>query len=272
MNYINISGYQFINLSNLDEIQRNLKAFCESLGLKGTILLGNEGINSFLSGSREQIDAYYQKLPEFGYSIIYKESPSTCSPFNKMIVKIKREIVTMGRPEVDVVKSDAPRLSPQEFKQWLDEERPVVILDTRNEYEVRIGKFKNAIDLTIRHFREFPDAIQKLPEEYKSLPIVTYCTGGIRCEKAAPFMMMQGFKNVYQLDGGILKYLEECNNAHYEGECFVFDKRIAVDETLEETPTLQCIACREPVTADEQRSGYYREGHSCPRCYNTLSS
>jgi UPF0176 protein len=270
MTYINISGYQFINLYNLEELQNSLKSFCVSLGLKGTILLGKEGINSFLSGSREQIDTYCSRLPEFGFSIEYKESPSTDSPFNKMLVKIKPEIVTMGRPEVDPIKYTAPRVSAQTFKQWLDEEKPMIVLDTRNEYEVRIGKFKNAIDLTIRHFREFPDAVSKLPEEYKSLPIVTYCTGGIRCEKAAPFMMMQGYHDVYQLDGGILKYLEECGNTHYEGECFVFDKRIAVDDALEETPTLQCIVCRNPVTADEQRSGYYSEGKSCPHCFSTI--
>jgi len=271
MTYINISGYQFINLDNLEELQKSLKSFCLSLELKGTILLGKEGINSFLSGSREQIDAYYQGLPQFGFTIAYKESPSSSSPFNKMLVKIKREIVTMGCDEVDVVNHPAPRVSAETFKQWLEEDKPMIVLDTRNEYEVRIGKFKNAIDLTIRHFREFPDAVMKLPEEYKDVPIVTYCTGGIRCEKAAPYMIAKGFKEVYQLDGGILKYLEECGNTFYEGECFVFDKRIAVDEELEETPTLQCIACRAPVTADEQRSSYYREGEYCPHCFSTLN-
>lgn len=269
MNYINISGYQFINLADLESLQKDLSAFCRSLDLKGTILLGCEGINSFLSGTREQIDAYYRLLPEFGFNITYKESSSASSPFNKMLVKIKREIVTMGSDEVDPVNQPAPRVSAQLFKQWLAEDKPMILLDTRNEYEVRIGKFKNAIDLTIRHFREFPEAIQKLPEEYKNIPVVTYCTGGIRCEKAAPLMIKHGFKEVYQLDGGILKYLEECGNTFYEGECFVFDKRIAVDDKLEKTPTLQCIACREPVTADEQRSSYYLEGEHCPNCFKT---
>lgn len=267
MNYINISGYQFINLDNLEKLQKELLMFCRSLTLKGTILLGQEGINSFLSGPRDKINAYYEKLPEFGFSIRYKESPSSEPPFNKMLVKIKREIVTMGQDGVDPIRQSAPRISAKTFHEWLNDNKPILVLDTRNEYEVRIGKFKNAIDLNIRNFREFPDAIRALPEEYKSLPIVTYCTGGIRCEKAAPFMLSQGFKEVYQLDGGILQYLEEYHSAHYEGECFVFDKRIAVDETLAKTPTVQCFNCREPVTAEQQQSSLYEAGKHCPYCF-----
>lgn len=240
MPYINISGYQFINLDNLEKLQKELQAFCGPLTLKGTIILGQEGINSFLSGSRDKIDAYYKKLPDFGFSIRYKESLSAHSPFNKMLVKIKREIVTLGQ-DVDPICQSAPRISPKKFHDWLSDNKPMIVLDTRNEYEVRIGKFKNAINLNIQNFRDFPEAIKTLPEKYKSLPIVTYCTGGIRCEKAAPFMLNQGFKEVYQLDGGILQYFEEYQNAHYEGECFVFDNRIAVDETL-------CPSCFEHDT------------------------
>lgn len=228
MNYINISGYQFINLDNLEKLQKELLALCHSLRLKGTILLGYEGINSFLSGSREKIDAYYKKLPEWGFSIYYKESTSSEPPFDKMVVKIKREIVTMGRDEISPITQSAPRISAKTFYEWLNENKPIIVLDTRNDYEVKMGKFKNAIDLNIENFRDFPAAIQALPEEYKSLPIVTYCTGGIRCEKAAPFMLSQGFQEVYQLDGGILQYFEEYQNAYYEGDCFVFDKRLTV--------------------------------------------
>lgn len=243
MHYINISGYQFIKLDNLEKLQKELQAFCGSLTLKGTILLGQEGINSFLSGSREKIDAYYKKLPDFGFSIRYKESPSSYSPFSKMLVKIKHEIVTLGREDVNPICQSAPRISSCTFYQWLNDNKPMIILDTRNDYEVNIGKFKNAIHLNIQTFREFPEAIKTLPEEYKSLPIVIYCTGGIRCEKAAPFMLSQGFKEVYQLDGGILQYFEDYQNAHYEGECFVFDKRIAVDEALRETTEKYCPSC-----------------------------
>lgn len=269
MTYVNISGYQFIDLDsdNLTSIQNAMKTFCISQELTGTILLGQEGINSFLSGTREQIDAYYKALPTFGFTIVYKESPSECSPFDKMLVKIKREIVTLGHPDLRPQHETAPRLSPHEFHQWLtDKPKSFIILDTRNDYEVRLGKFKHSVELGIRRFREFPTAIEQLPEHYRDTPIVTVCTGGIRCEKAAPLMLRKGFKKIYQLEGGILKYLEEYGNHHYEGECFVFDKRMAVDENLRETSTVQCFICREPVTAQEQLSKDFCEGAYCPRC------
>ena len=270
MNYINISGYQFINLDNLEKRQKELLSLCHSLTLKGTILLGQEGMNSFLSGPRDKIDAYYARLPEFGFSIRYKESTSEHPPFKKMQVKIKREIVTMGRDEIEPIHHPAPKIDAKTFHQWLQEGKPMIVLDTRNKYEVRIGTFKNAIDLNIHHFREFPAAVEALPEEYQSMPIVTVCTGGIRCEKAAPFLIQLGYQQVFQLEGGILQYLEEFSSASssfYEGECFVFDKRIALDKNLEKTPTLQCIGCREPVTFEEQQSPYYVEGKHCPHCF-----
>ena len=269
MTYINIYGYKFINLNNLQGLQHNLKTHCLNLGLKGTILLGNEGINAFLSGNRTAIDRFYECLLICGLpKIEFKESFSDAPPFDRMIVKIKPEIVTMGVPELNVAKQPAPTVSATTFKQWIDENKDVIILDTRNTYEVGIGKFKNAIHLGIENFRAFPQAINTLPPEYKDKTIVTYCTGGIRCEKAAPYLLSQGFKDVYQLEGGILKYLEECGETHYEGECFVFDKRIAVDAQLAETATTQCIACRHPVTHEEQQSPLFIAGISCPHCHD----
>ncbi len=141
------------------------------------------------------------------------------------------------------------------------------LLDTRNDYEYGIGTFDNAIKLGIDHFREFPEAIAKLPEELRDEPIVMFCTGGIRCEKAGPFMEMAGFRNVYQLDGGILKYFEEVGGAHYHGECFVFDQRVAVDPALKETPTTQCYVCQAVVTSEQQQMPQYAAGKSCPACY-----
>lgn len=268
MSYINISGYTFIKLKNLETLQRDLKARCIALNLKGTILLGEEGINLFLCGTRSEINHFYDYLRSLQFpSIEFKESISTHPPFDRMLVKIKPEIITMGVQEIDPIEKPAPRISPEMFKRWLDEEKPLIILDTRNTYEVRIGKFKNAIDVNIQHFRQFKEAVKTLPAEFKNATVVTYCTGGIRCEKAAPYLIEQGFKDVYQLDGGILKYLEEYGNTHYEGECFVFDKRIAVDANLDETPTIQCIHCREPVTVHEQASVHFEPGRSCPNCY-----
>ncbi len=271
MSLINISGYKFTNLTNLEVIQSQLKDYCQQNALKGTILLAHEGINAFLSGSRKEIDGFYQFLPTIGFSgIAFKESISQNAPFKHMRVKIKKEIVTMGVEALDVVEQPAPYVSPQQFQQWLDENKDIVVLDTRNDYEVTLGKFDRAIDLNIKDFRSFPKACDNLAA-IKDKTIVTYCTGGIRCEKAAPFLISQGFKNVFQLEGGILKYLEEFADSHFKGECFVFDKRMAVDEHLNETKTVQCHGCRHPVSEENQKSPHYLEGKYCPNCYETLS-
>lgn len=234
MDHVNISGYKFSNLTNLEDLQAQLKANCLSLDMKGSILLSAEGINAFLCGKRESIDSFYRFLSKKNIPCIeFKESLSQDCPFDRMLVKIKPEIIPMGIPEISPFCQPAPTLSPQTFKYWQDQGKEMVILDTRNDYEVQLGKFKNAIDLNIHHFRTFPKAANFLPEEYKNKTIVTYCTGGIRCEKAAPYLIKQGFKDVYQLEGGILNYFEQCGDEHFEGECFVFDKRTALNSKLE---------------------------------------
>lgn len=238
MTYINISGYQFTPLTDLEVLQKSLKDYCADLNLKGTILLSIEGINVFLCGQRDRIDQIKSFLLTLGLpQIRFKESVSHTIPFKRMYVKIKPEISTMGVPEISPAIHPAPTLSPTIFKQWQDEGKPMVVLDTRNVYEIEIGKFKNAVDLSLQHFRSFPEAISQLPSEYKNTTIVTYCTGGIRCEKAAPLLISKGFKDVYQLEGGILNYFEQCGNAHFEGDCFVFDNRIALNSELEECPS-----------------------------------
>jgi UPF0176 protein len=268
MTYINISGYLFTKLDNLDVLQQGLKENCTKLGLKGTILLGTEGINAFVCGIRSTIDAFYQYISELGFAKIpFKESPSQHVPFNRMVVRIKPEIVTMGVPEISPSEQPAPPISAQMFKHWLDENKDMILLDTRNRYEIELGKFNHAIELEIDQFRDFPQAIQTLPEEYKNKTVVTYCTGGIRGEKAALLLLSKGFKEVYQLQGGILKYFEEYGQAHFAGECFVFDKRISVNTHLEETQTIQCHACRHPVTAAEQLSSLFIADRSCPHCH-----
>jgi UPF0176 protein len=166
-------------------------------------------------------------------------------------------------------KRTSPKLAARELKQWLDEGRPVTLLDTRNDYEVKLGTFKNARAIGIDHFREFPDAVRKLPPELKEQPIVMFCTGGIRCEKAGPFMEREGFKKIFQLDGGILKYFEECGGAHYDGECFVFDQRVGLDPSLQETESTQCFRCLTPLTEADQKDARYVSGQSCPYCFKS---
>ncbi|HRE32073.1 MAG TPA: rhodanese-like domain-containing protein [Candidatus Berkiella sp.] len=266
MHYINLSGYKFIKLNDLEKIQHELLTTCQHLGLKGTILLSTEGINLFVCVKSETLAPFGACIHAIVGPLEFKESPSVEMPFKKMLVKIKPEIITFGIEGIDPENAPAPTISAQEFKSWLDTGKEVIVFDTRNDYEVRIGTFKNAIHLNIQHFRQFPEAIKKLPEAYKDKPVVTFCTGGIRCEKAAPFLLQQGFNKVYQLEGGILKYLEENGHAHYDGECFVFDKRIAVDAALQESGTVQCHGCRQPVTYEEQQKPAFVAGESCPHC------
>lgn len=266
---INISSYKFVSLATdqLEALRVELLQYTRENGLKGSILLATEGINLFVSGTREQIQAFYEKLTSYPYfvGIHFKESPSTEAPFKRMLVKIKPEIIAMGVPDIEPERFTAPHLAPETLKQWYAEGREMIILDTRNNYETSVGKFENSIELDIRKFRQFPEAIEKLNDLKKSgVPIVTLCTGGIRCEKAAALMLQKGFNNVYQLDGGILNYFEKCGGVFYNGECFVFDKRITVDSTLGETKTIQCNACRTPINAEEQKDC---QG-LCPYCHD----
>lgn len=266
---INISAYRFAPLDGLKPLRAHLIAACREWGLKGTILLSTEGINLFVAGPPAAVDqllALLRGTPGLE-DLTPKVSESREQPFTRMLVKIKKEIITFGVPGIDPAGNPAPRLSPRELKQWLDEGRPFTLLDTRNEFEVQLGTFERATAIGIRHFREFPDAVAKLAPADHRYPIVTFCTGGIRCEKAAPFMLQQGFGHVYQLDGGILKYFEECGSEHFRGECFVFDKRVGLSADLGESDHGICFACQSLLTPEEQASPLTVEGVSCPRCY-----
>lgn len=271
MQALNISGYHFfenqLSLDTLSELKIKLRDYARSINVKGTVLLAPEGVNIFVAGAKENIEQFTNSLPIFGLpKIVFKESYSDAIPFRRMIVKLKEEIIKMGVPEVDPAKNPAPYIKSEELKQWYEQDKDFIILDTRNDYEMQAGKFKNAIDPKIRNFHEFPEAIKNLPEEYKDKPVVTYCTGGIRCEKAAPFLIQNGFKQVYQLEGGIIKYFEEVGGEHYEGDCFVFDQRISLDPKLNQTETIQCHACRSPLTLSEQQSEDFIQGQHCPHC------
>lgn len=234
MNIVNLAAYLFTPLSDLPVLRDRLKQCCLELKLKGTILLAPEGINIMLASDRDAIEGFKRFLAEdhrFN-EIIYKESLSVESPFLRMWVKIKKEIITMGLSHIKPEENRAPIVSAAQLKTWLDEGKDVVLLDTRNDYEVDFGAFENAVDLKIKHFRHFPQAVTQMDPALKTKAIVTYCTGGVRCEKAAWVLLEQGFQEVYQLDGGILQYFAENQGAHYQGNCFVFDDRIAITPQL----------------------------------------
>lgn len=256
MNTLNIASYKFVSIpaNDLPEIKLNLSDTARRLNLKGTILLSAEGINQCVAGSADAIAAFKTALEKISFfkDLTYKESWSPKQPFGRMLVKIKSDIIPFNAENIRPEQAAAPHLPPAEFKKWYDEKRDMIVLDTRNDYEIRIGKFANAIDLNLRHFRDFPQVAAEKLSAYKDKTIVTYCTGGIRCEKVAAWMLQAGFENVYQLEGGILNYFEKCAGAHYEGECFVFDDRIAVDAQLNAIHAPLCGQCQAPLTIAER--------------------
>ena len=273
MEFLNISAYRFVELDDLADLRERLRKACAAAGLKGTILLAPEGINLFLAGLPDRLLAWLESLrtdPRFA-ALEAKQSWSDHQPFNRMLVKLKKEIITMRQPQVRPIGVRAPAVKPAELKRWLDAGhddagREVVLLDTRNAFEVQIGSFEHAIDPGIRSFGEFPDRLAALSPSLQDKTVVTFCTGGIRCEKAVLYMQDQGLDHVYQLDGGILKYFEEVGGAHYRGDCFVFDRRVALTPALVEAGYAECFNCRAVVSPEEQRVEQYVIGSSCPHC------
>ncbi len=232
MQILNIAGYKFTTLNQLDVLKAALLAECQALDLKGTILLSEEGINISLAGlppAIQQFQQYLNQTAQFA-DISFHETYSSFKPFKRLKVKLKAEIITLRQSNVEVIEGRAASVSPKDFKQWLDEGRDMTVLDTRNDYEIEMGTFTTAKNLHIDDFGNFPQACESVD---KDKPIVMFCTGGIRCEKAAIYMQNQGYKEVYQLDGGILGYFAEVGGAHYTGDCFVFDERVAVNSQLQ---------------------------------------
>ncbi len=267
--FLNVAAYKFASLGGLEDLRGELRTRCLDLDLKGTILLSPEGINLFLAGVPTSVDDfldYLTTMPEF-LDLEVKRSYSDKLPFRRMLVRLKKEIIPCGAASIRPQDTTSPKLGARELKQWLDEGRDIRLLDVRNNYEFELGTFRGAEQLDLRHFREFGQAIERIPENEKQQPVVMFCTGGIRCEKAGPLMEQAGFEHVYQLDGGILKYFEECGGEHYEGDCFVFDGRVAVDSHLQPTGNLLCFACQAVLTADDVASGKFLFGQYCPRCY-----
>lgn len=233
VNILNIAGYQFVSLSNLKQYKQSIQALAEDHQLKGTVLLSPEGINIMLSGIKSNVLHFMQSfsnntLFSLFSGMNYKQHYSESVAFDRLLIKIKKEIIAFGVDNIDPIRKPAKYIQPVTLKQWLDENRDIYLLDTRNDYEIAEGTFKNAITLPISHFRDFPDAAKNLDENLKKKPVVTFCTGGIRCEKAALLLEQYGFEEVYQLKGGILDYFLFAGTAHYEGDCFVFDKRESI--------------------------------------------
>lgn len=266
--------YKFASLPDFRELSDPLRDKCVELGLKGTLLLAHEGINGTVAGSREAVDGLleYLRADERLVDLEHKESPSDEQPFYRMKVKLKQEIVTMGVEGIDPRQSVGTYVPPRDWNQLISDP-DVLVIDTRNHYEYAIGSFERAVDPETESFREFPQYVQDNldPSRYKK--VAMFCTGGIRCEKATAYMKEQGFEEVYHLQGGILKYLEEVpeEESLWRGECFVFDNRVAVNHSLEPGSYDQCHGCRHPITEEDKQSPEYMKGVSCPRCYHRLT-
>ena len=265
--------YKFAKLPDYRELQKSILEVCQKNGVFGSILLATEGINGTVAGNRQGIDALLKFLrsePRFS-DLEHKESFSQEMPFDRMKVKLKKEIVPLGVPGIDPNEKVGTYVPADEWNALISDP-DVIVIDTRNGYECDIGTFKGAIDPKTRRFRDFPKFVQENLDPSKHKKVAMFCTGGIRCEKASAYMLEKGFENVYHLKGGILKYLELIppEKSLWDGECFVFDQRIAVGQGLEVGAHEQCYACRHPVSIEDQQSPKYRAGVSCPHCFDSL--
>ncbi|WP_110708227.1 rhodanese-related sulfurtransferase [Salinicola sp. CR57] len=265
--------YQFVTLDDFEALREPLLAEMQHLDVKGTLLLANEGINGTVSGTRDSIDALLgwlkrdARFAELGH----KESYCDAHPFYRTKVKLKREIVTMGVPDVDPNRRVGTYVEPEDWNALIDDPE-VLVIDTRNDYEVAIGSFEGAVDPRTKSFREFPAYVKQHYDPSRHKKVAMFCTGGIRCEKASSFMLNEGFEEVFHLKGGILSYLERVpeTQSRWRGDCFVFDNRVTVRHDLSEGEFEQCHACRMPISTADQSSDKYTPGISCPHCWDSL--
>ena len=271
------SFYHFKEIVEVNSLRTKSLEYCTNIDLLGTILISKEGINGSISGKKVSILKYFdwlQRELNLNYKIAERArwNKSNQPPFRRMRVKIKREIVALGRQDIKPFEKAGNSVKPSEWNKLILNP-DVTIIDTRNEYEIEIGSFPNAVNPKTKTFREFPDFIKNISIENKLKPIAMFCTGGIRCEKAAALMIEMGFEDINQLEGGILNYLEEIDDKDnlWQGECFVFDDRVAVDNELSDGNYIQCHACRNPLALDEIQSEDYIEGISCPKCIDKIS-
>ncbi len=269
--YVVCALYKFVTLEDYESIQAPLLEFMNTNQLRGTLLLAREGINGTVAGSRAAIDTLLNRLKSDTRlsDLSYKESFTNKAPFARTKVKLKKEIVTMGVEGIDPKKVVGTYVKPKDWNALISDPE-VFLVDTRNDYEVEIGTFKHAVNPRTESFREFPEYVAENLDKEKHKKVAMFCTGGIRCEKSTAYLKEQGFEEVYHLEGGILKYLEEVptDDTLWEGECFVFDERIAVNHQLEKGRYEQCNACRLPITEEDRQSEHYIEGVSCPRCHD----
>ena len=268
LDVLNIAGYKFEPLSDIDSLVREFQLVCDDLELKGSVYLSPNGINFSLAGSEEAIGQYllFMEQDERFLNIPLKKTYSETQPFRRMKVRPKKEIISLGRDDINPRELTGDYVTPKELYTMYENNEDVIVLDTRNEYETRVGLFENAVDLQLDTFRDFPNAIEQLPEEYKDKQIVMYCTGGIRCEKASAVMLKAGFSDVKQLEGGVLDYFKETGGKYWNGDCFVFDERVALDTDLNETEYIYCYICREPLSAEEKASSDFKINEYCPYC------
>lgn len=266
--------YKFVKLPDYAEKQVPLLNFCKLQGIRGTILLATEGINGTIAGSRQGVGAvlaFLREDPRLA-DLEHKESTATEPPFDRMKVRLKREIVTLGIPEADPTEQVGTYIEPARWNEIITDPE-VLVVDTRNHYEYSIGTFKGAQNPQTDSFRQFPDYVNTQLDPTAHKKVALFCTGGIRCEKATSFMLAQGFEEVYHLRGGILKYLEEVppEESLWEGECFVFDQRVAVQQGLELGTHEMCLSCGHPIAEEDKASPYYEAGISCPYCVEHLT-
>ena len=265
--------YKFVEIDDLHSLQSNLYEICEKNNIMGTILIANEGINGTISGKTNEINQTISllKSDKRFANIEIKYSSTDKQPFHRMKVRLKKEIVTIGLPEINPNKKVGTYVKPDDWNDLISDPN-VVVIDTRNKYETKIGSFQNALDPETSSFREFPDWVKKFKssKENANKKIAMFCTGGIRCEKASSLMKEEGFEDVYHLQGGILKYLETIDkeNSLWNGECFVFDQRVCLTDELEVGSYKMCFACRMPITEEEMQNEKYIEGISCIYCYD----
>jgi UPF0176 protein len=272
--YIVAAMYRFAKFPDFESFRQPLLDLMLAHEVRGTLLLAAEGINGTIAGPRAGIDAvlaFIQRDERFA-GLDVKESLSDENPFYRTKVKLKKEIVTMGVEDIDPNHIVGTYVEPADWNALISSP-DVVLLDTRNKYEVEIGTFKNAVNPETESFREFPDYVSKNLDPAKHKKVAMFCTGGIRCEKSTAYLKQQGFEEVYHLKGGILKYLEEVPEAdtRWEGECFVFDNRVTVNHRLEPGNYDQCHACRMPITEHDKQSAQYQQGVSCPHCFDKLT-
>lgn len=267
--------YKFTRFADPDALRPGLHAVCAAGGVRGSLLLAPEGINGTIAGPRAGIDAALaaiRALPGCA-DLDWKESTAEAMPFGKLKIRLKREIVTMGQPQVDPTAAVGRYVAPEDWNDLISAE-DVVVIDTRNDYEVEIGTFKGAVDPETASFRDFPAWWETNKARFGNKRVAMFCTGGIRCEKSTNYLLGEGVPEVYHLQGGILKYLEEVPEAEslWEGECFVFDKRVSVGHGLKQGPYGLCFACRRPLAETDKAHPDYEEGVSCHRCRDAYSA